>query len=330
MVGNDVDQEIATRVSRGVSRMFFGRTLLFRIRIPSGQFSHPASTLITTNAIHVIQARITSLLTSIFTAFTSFGLAAVSAWFASERWIFLRHRGTKWLSDALIEWRERAYQWRIVQIFMTGLRATGRPFQKAHKSMQQFASRTVGKVYAHSNASTESNDLEANTLPIHTHDVHNYSVEPPANIRRTSDLEKTREPPKSLSLPSSPTEKDHPSSPTAPSPGKQLWRNAIRSVKMRSAVSSPLGMSVIGSPREPRRQRTTSSTLVATPVGGKRAIMEEPVRLLRSRVADLIPKLKDLETTQDVAAHQALVKHLQFSPDGRFLATSRYLPNRFF
>ena len=45
--------------------------------------------------------------------------------------------------------------------------------------------------------------------------------------------------------------------------------------------------------------------------------------VLRSRVAALVPKLKILDTTQDLAAHQALVRHLQFSPDGKYLDTSR-------
>jgi hypothetical protein len=42
-----------------------------------------------------------------------------------------------------------------------------------------------------------------------------------------------------------------------------------------------------------------------------------------SKVTSLIPKLKSLEATQDLVAHSALVRHLQFSPNGKFLATSR-------
>ncbi|EEB94997.1 hypothetical protein MPER_06102 [Moniliophthora perniciosa FA553] len=45
---------------------------------------------------------------------------------------------------------------------------------------------------------------------------------------------------------------------------------------------------------------------------------------MRSRVSALVPKLTCLEATQDLAAHQALVRHLQFSPDGKFLATSSW------
>jgi hypothetical protein len=51
---------------------------------------------------------------------------------------------------------------------------------------------------------------------------------------------------------------------------------------------------------------------------------EELLGLIRSsRVARLAPILRDFEPTQEFAAHQALVRHLQFSPNGNFLATSR-------
>ncbi|KAG2093724.1 uncharacterized protein F5147DRAFT_657346 [Suillus discolor] len=39
------------------------------------------------------QGSVTSTITTVFTTVPSFGLAAVSAWFASERWIFVQHHG---------------------------------------------------------------------------------------------------------------------------------------------------------------------------------------------------------------------------------------------
>ncbi|TFY80138.1 hypothetical protein EWM64_g3875, partial [Hericium alpestre] len=47
------------------------------------------------------QNYVVSTITTVFTAFSSFGLAAVSTWFASERWVFSRHKGKKWLEDSL-------------------------------------------------------------------------------------------------------------------------------------------------------------------------------------------------------------------------------------
>lgn len=43
-----------------------------------------------------------------------------------------------------------------------------------------------------------------------------------------------------------------------------------------------------------------------------------------SRFSHLIPKLKTLQPTQDLMTHSALVSCLQFSPNGKFLATSSW------
>lgn len=179
----------------------------------------------------------------------------------------------------------------------------------------------------------KSDDLEANTLPIQAAHERDTSVRSP----RMSDATA----PGSPASPRSPGSPE-PTSPVSASPllggdtpqvsgsnspvadGKQLWKNALRTVKMRSAVTS--NMAALTGMRIPRRQRTTSSTLASTFGERKKTLMvDEPVKAVnRSRIAALVPKLKCLETTHDIAAHQALVRHLQFSPNGKFLATSRY------
>lgn len=103
----------------------------------------------------------------------------------------------------------------------------------------------------------------------------------------------------------------------SPTTARDRLTSAIRSVMMlQSATSSP------SSPFSPVRKRTTSSALTdasrTTPETGITTTFRG------SKVASLISKLKSLETTQDLAAHSALVRHLQFSPNGKFLATSRY------
>jgi hypothetical protein len=59
-----------------------------------------------------------------------------------------------------------------------------------------------------------------------------------------------------------------------------------------------------------------------TPSTRKKA--KEATQMRKSRVANLVPRLKSMEVTQDLAAHQALVRHLQFSPNGQWLATSSW------
>lgn len=101
--------------------------------------------------------------------------------------------------------------------------------------------------------------------------------------------------------------------------GRLLWQNAIRTVRMQSAVSSNLAALAT----KPKRSRTGSASNTTTAGERKKTIMEEPVRM--SRIKQLQPKIDSLEVTQDLPAHQGLVKHLQFSPDGKYLATSRFV-----
>ncbi|KAF9220009.1 hypothetical protein BS17DRAFT_821255 [Gyrodon lividus] len=44
---------------------------------------------------------------------------------------------------------------------------------------------------------------------------------------------------------------------------------------------------------------------------------------LGARVTNAIDKLKALNVSQDMAVHGALIRHLQFSPSGRYLVTLR-------
>ncbi|KAA1474356.1 hypothetical protein DENSPDRAFT_882735 [Dentipellis sp. KUC8613] len=167
------------------------------------------------------QNPVVSTITTVFTAFSNFGLAAVSAWFASERWIF------------------------------NGTHATA-PFEPKSPII----------------ASTSEFALS----------------------------EKGGTP----TLSGSPT-------PEASSPGRTRLRNAVRSVMM---IHAGVGMA------SPNRQRTMSSGL--TPDGIRRKeTMGVQIPMRSSRVAGLVPRLKDLAARHDIAAHQALVRHLQFSPNGK-------------
>jgi len=91
----------------------------------------------------------------------------------------------------------------------------------------------------------------------------------------------------------------------APTPARRArFVQAIRSVIM--AQQGPTGI---------------SRASLFSPECGRQ---EELRGLIRSsRVARLAPKLRDFAPTQEFDAHQALVRHLQFSPNGNFLATSR-------
>ncbi|KAK0192616.1 hypothetical protein F5146DRAFT_1102483 [Armillaria mellea] len=203
-------------------------------------------------------------------AFTSFGLCAVSAWFASERWTFLRHSGRKWLSDVLLEVTDKFFNLPGMDMIRFCIRKFEKSVERMRRSISKVGTRTI-------------------------------------HLRRLMGL----------ISPTSTTPTNDGGAPSIfeePSVGKQLWKNAIRTVTMRSAVSS--NIAAMASARNPNRQRTSSSTMN----GRKRSTGNGPV--LRSRVATLTPQLRCLQPTRDLTAHQALVKHMQFSPNGNWDRTS--------
>jgi hypothetical protein len=95
--------------------------------------------------------------------------------------------------------------------------------------------------------------------------------------------------------------------PTMPSSSRGRFVQAVRNViKMQNATSLT---------------RSLSPTLLIP--DGMRQQVNQPMPVQSSRLAGLVPMLRGLMPTQVLDAHQALVRHLQFSPNGKFLATSR-------
>ena len=103
------------------------------------------------------------------------------------------------------------------------------------------------------------------------------------------------------------------------SPGRRRFANLVRNVISANKLS----------PIQHRATRAMSSPSSS----GLSAAEREELAASRAgspgnrgggaRVASLIPTLKSLATTQNFQPHSALVRHLQFSPNGEFLATCR-------
>ncbi|KAJ3866493.1 hypothetical protein EV359DRAFT_71777 [Lentinula novae-zelandiae] len=255
------------------------------------------------------QSRVTSTITTVFTVFTSFGLAA------------------KWLGDVLVEVNERFLQLPGISAITRGLHWASEwaSMRAASVGTKLRRVKSITKSIMSSDGEKAS-DVE-NGIPL-TLSPGEVTFSSALSRRRPSETGPASPPVDSPTVASSFGSSPSPTSPNGPtnspaspiplSTGRQLWKNAFRTVKMTTALSNPI------SARSPRRQRTTSSSLL--PSDRKRLMTDPPVKaIVRSRVAALVPKLKCLEPTQDMAAHQALVRHLQFSPDGKFLATSRYI-----
>ena len=277
-------------------------------------------------------------MTTVFSACSIIGLTAVSAWFASERWTFSRHNGTKWLADVLSEtkvrvkstrgakwliYEPRAWLWQFSQWTKERFRVLGEWFS-------ELSSRTVSRLGTPSDEKLP--DPESAITPTGSPITLSASPEPLAGYmqsrRAGSDagallpiMEVALRSPTVTSfdggegdLAPSVTLTNETAGGTAGPPPTRRFANAVRAViKMRAASTA---FPTDG--RNPRRQRTMSSD----GQGGRETA--EPVGVLKnSRVGTLVPKLRSLHPTQSFEAHSALVRHLQFSPNGKFLATSR-------
>jgi hypothetical protein len=240
-------------------------------------------------------------ITTVFTAFSSFGLIAVSMWFMFERWVFVRHRGSKWLRDSLDDcWIAIAEVVSRRRLQSTMHRASDALTRAKAFLFQLVRPRPTTEITAPFDSWSSLTHAPSSTMRT------SYN---PSESLRTRSPSPLALPNHEAALPAHNYPENLTSGPaqaTAIPARRARFVQAIRSVII--AQQGPLGI--------PR-----ASPSLFSPEG----VRQEELRgLIRSsRVARLVPKLRDLEPTQEFAAHQALVRHLQFSPNGNFLATSR-------
>ncbi|KAH9952076.1 WD40 repeat-like protein [Amylocystis lapponica] len=246
------------------------------------------------------QHMITSTLTTVFSAFSCFGLAAVSMWFASERWVFFRNEGQKLLADVILETQAcmmpvSGISWLVYEIrplLATVSQWSRQQFRGASNLLSRVSSRIMRRSSTMDQSmemleenSTGSHALDTtpeptSPLPIHTTDV--GPLLPISEVRNpTAVSTEASNTNTTMSRPDTGTTLDA----EAPAP-KRRFVNAVGSV-----------MKLLEASRPAKTQR---------------------------RIAAVVPKLRDLTMTQHLPAHRALVKHMQFSPDGKFLATSSW------
>ncbi|KAI6124581.1 WD40-repeat-containing domain protein [Pisolithus croceorrhizus] len=274
------------------------------------------------------QGKITSIITTVFTAFTSFGLAAVSAWFASERWTFLKYRGQKWLADVLGEaWEDAVEFWAGVieappflwMASLTDLEVQRTGHNHGTPSLP-VSIPTFGMVAETSDSGTSAPSSSAPLLP---------QSGPPSSAKvNRIDMRNSFD--AADAIPSTVSSHGHASSnigmhllhnssgipPNTPITPRERFVQAVRYVIMLQR-----------SPFLPRRERTSASTEVNAAFNAKtsRQGSECGISEIRgSRPSDLIPKLKALQMTEDLLVHSGLVRCLQFSPNGKFLATTSW------
>ena len=264
-------------------------------------------------------------MTTVFTAFSSFGLAAVSAWFASERWTFSRHKGKKWLQDLLDDWWDAVISVPPLHQFLDGLHAFELWFSSIPHHMRVAVTRTrsaLTSIFRRRPTRSFNSSSSENSLPSASSPETVVAI--PQTSRRGSEIGLSTSPVSSTFEPKSmqgstvsftlPLEKSSrmTGTPTVLPPPRGRFAQAVRNViRMQQATQLTRSLSpALLMPDGTRRQDTL------------------PMPMQASRLAGLVPKLRGLMPTQVLEAHQALVRHLQFSPNGKFLATSRLVSLR--
>ena len=243
----------------------------------------------------------------------------MSAWFASERWIFVQHKGQKWLEEVISEATNRLANTRIARTSRISLRWCSMRIAAARGHFRRLTKWIVKP--------KQPKEL----LPIvEPAQPRTRARAPPRPVYHQEPAAFMPKPEAALSLCSLTTEnlasttegRSDETTDTRRSHARQRFVNAIRSVIMLQSTARPMS---------PRRNSSFDTPIVfGSAVTGSAALPMSPGRfpdpgmsMRGARVTSAIDKLKVLETSQEMAAHQALVRHLQFSPNGRYLATSR-------
>ncbi|KAH0836509.1 hypothetical protein J3R83DRAFT_8147 [Lanmaoa asiatica] len=249
-------------------------------------------------------------------AVTSFGLAAVSAWFASERWIFVQHKGQKWLEEVISETTNRVANTRIARASRISLRWCSLR-TAAVRGYFRHLTKWITKP-------KQPKEILPIVEPAQPRTRARAPPRPPVYHQEPAPFVGKLEAARSVCSvttenPASSTEgRTDETTETRHSDARQRFVNAIRSVIMLQSTTRPMS---------PRRNSSFDTPIapVSAAVAMSPGRFPDPGMSLRGvRVASAIDKLKALDTSQEMAAHQALVRHLQFSPNGRYLATSSW------
>lgn len=263
--------------------------------------------------------------------------------------VFNRHKGKKWLAEILDDVSEKMEE-------VTGYRWVKKTAPVKSKTALTWSARTVRRatiplrrmsaMFGRSSGSTGSTDsVESIPLPYASPTVPPSTgiivtpgtgfVSPKSAVKFQLGPEEERRSGEASGRPSDASPIGSPTPPSTSEPGTEI--SATRARFMNLVRSAIMVNRLIGVGNEAKAR--VSETLP----GGKALNRKlEPVPPRSSRVAGLVPRLQNMAPTQDIAAHTALVRHIQvsvklmvtfvpiinrapqFSPDGKFLATSSW------
>ncbi|KAF8762034.1 negative gluconeogenesis [Rhizoctonia solani] len=234
------------------------------------------------------QSPVVSALVTAFTIVTSSGLISVGLWFMSERWIFSRTRGKRWLFDVLNETQAKIN--RLLESHGSGLP----PRPSGARSDDD----TISIADTNYSALASPRFTDKQPLPTSTSMT---------SIPSSSSGHPRETPPgfSTVALPATITEGEL----ERPPPPRRLKSLVERIIAINK--SAP-GRTVSG--------RTDLESTTGRPRASTEGYIPSSYAL-KARLTKLKPGLENLRITQFMTEHMALVKHMQFSPNGDYLAT---------
>lgn len=270
------------------------------------------------------------MITTVFTGFSSIGLAVVSAWFTSERWAYSRHQGRKWLAD-------------ILNVFLGHVQLPSfhlpRRVARDDSSAPSLLPPTFGVPLSRTSSGASPTDMRSifdrsggseDSLPMSRFDSEaasrRGSVDEERNIPLDLEAQNLDVAQNSEKAPSDDGSVDQEPNGTQATAGR-----FFRVVRRVIAIMRPMetGDSRPDTPAHPvlhtatLREKPPSMVSTAGTSSDTGSDGQSEMALEASRLAALSGKVKSMEIAQTLPAHQAFVKHLQFSRDGKFLlATS--------
>ncbi|KAH7099700.1 WD40 repeat-like protein [Auriculariales sp. MPI-PUGE-AT-0066] len=288
------------------------------------------------------QPHTVSLMVTAFTVCSSFGLLAVSSWFAFERFVYNKHRGRIWLSDALdetnarirkvlgIEWAIRVppvhikrFITTVVHGLLSLVQSVMQCFMQCFKQFIPPRARGISVNEASLRPSGTFNmDIEAQSMDEYkeppppqaigsliSHSTFTFTgMESPIFAQATSPEPPT--PRTSSTLLGVRAESTEDITPEGGTKRNQRFRNAVQMV-IRSNESSLLH----------KRLAKSGSIGHGQHFGAKMTGIVPYIAARLMRIKATQTELAQLTVIHKVPAHQGLVRNLAFSPNGQLIAT---------
>lgn len=232
---------------------------------------------------------------------SSSGLISISGWFVLERWTFLTQKDQKWLEEVISEILNELAKLAIVRAYRLAMQWCSRRLSATRASLVRLLAWLAAVRLPMSKGVMRTPDGDVEMGPARQPSV---SSEGPGSSdghkpkRDTHLLLDVRDP-------------------------RVRFQNAVRAVIKLQRTTPKRGTLV--RPGLPRRDSWWQTSMTSGPATAVSPVPDPGLWALRgARVPKVIEELEGLDLTQELSAHGALVRHIQFSPNGKYLATSRW------